>query len=35
MKLDITGRGVDVTVALREFADDKLRKLERLVDGGE
>jgi putative sigma-54 modulation protein len=33
MKLDITGRGVDVTVALREFSEDKLRKLERLVDG--
>lgn len=33
MKLDITGRGVDVTVALREFAEDKLLKLERLVDG--
>jgi len=33
MKLDITGRNVDVTVALREFAEDKLRKLERLVDG--
>lgn len=33
MKLDITGRNVDVTVALREFTEDKLRKLERLVDG--
>jgi putative sigma-54 modulation protein len=33
MKLDITGRSVDVTVALREFTEDKLRKLERLVDG--
>ena len=32
MKLDITGRNVNVTLALREFTEDKLRKLERLVD---
>lgn len=33
MKLDITGRHIDVTPALREFAEDKLRKLEKLLDG--
>jgi putative sigma-54 modulation protein len=33
MNIDITGRQVDVTPALREFAEDKLRKLERLLDG--
>ena len=33
MNIDITGRHVDVTTALREFTHDKLRKLERLLDG--
>lgn len=33
MKIDVTGRHIDVTPALREFAEDKLRKLERLLDG--
>ena len=31
MKIDITGRQVDVTPALRKFAEEKLRKLERLL----
>ena len=31
--LDITGRHVDVTPALREFAEEKLSKIERLLDG--
>lgn len=33
MNIDITGRHVDVTSALREFTHDKLRKLERVMDG--
>ena len=33
MQLDITGRHIEVTPALREFAEEKLRKLERLLDG--
>jgi putative sigma-54 modulation protein len=33
MNLDITGRQVEITAALREFAEDKLRKLEKLLDG--
>ena len=33
MKFDYTGRHVDVTPALREFTEEKLRKLERLLDG--
>ncbi len=33
MRIDITGRQVEITPALREFADDKLRKLEKLLDG--
>lgn len=33
MQLDITGRHVDVTAALRDFTEDKLGKLERLLDG--
>lgn len=33
MQLDITGRHVDVTPALREFAEDKLSKLLKLLDG--
>jgi putative sigma-54 modulation protein len=33
MNLDITGRHVDVTPALREFALERLGRLERLVDG--
>ena len=32
MQLDITGRHVEITPALREFAEEKLRKLERLLD---
>jgi putative sigma-54 modulation protein len=31
--LDITGRNVDVTPALKDFAAEKLAKLERLLDG--
>ena len=33
MHLEITGRHIEVTPALRDFAEDKLRKLERLLDG--
>jgi putative sigma-54 modulation protein len=33
MNLDITGRQVEITTALREFAEEKLRKLEKLLDG--
>jgi putative sigma-54 modulation protein len=33
MQLDITGRQIEVTPALREFAEEKLRKLEKLLDG--
>jgi putative sigma-54 modulation protein len=33
MQLDITGRHIEITPALREFAEEKLSKLERLLDG--
>ena len=33
MHIDITGRQVAVTPALRKFAEEKLHKLERLLDG--
>lgn len=33
MKVEITGRHIEITPALREFAEEKLRKLERLLDG--
>jgi putative sigma-54 modulation protein len=33
MKIDITGRQIEITPALRDFAVDKLRKLEKLLDG--
>jgi ribosome hibernation promoting factor len=33
MNIEITGRQIEVTPALREFTSDKLRKLERLLDG--
>lgn len=33
MQLDITGRHVEVTPALREFAIEKLSKLHKLLDG--
>jgi len=33
MHVDITGRQIEVTPALREFAEEKLVKLERLLDG--
>lgn len=32
MKIDITGRHIDVTPALKDAAEDKLSKLERLLD---
>ncbi|HET6374063.1 MAG TPA: ribosome-associated translation inhibitor RaiA [Candidatus Polarisedimenticolia bacterium] len=32
MKLDITGRNIEVTPAIREFAEEKLTKLERWID---
>lgn len=33
LHLDMTGRQVEITPALREFAEEKLSKLERLLDG--
>jgi len=33
MNIGFTGRNVEVTPALRDFAEEKLRKLERLLDG--
>jgi putative sigma-54 modulation protein len=33
MQLEITGRHIEITPALREFAEEKLGKLERLLDG--
>ena len=33
MQVDITGRQIEVTPALRDFAEDKLRKLTKLLDG--
>ena len=33
MHLDMTGRQVEITPALREFAEEKLGKLQRLLDG--
>jgi putative sigma-54 modulation protein len=33
MQLDMTGRHIEITPALREFAEEKLGKLERLLDG--
>ena len=33
MNLDITGRHIEITPALKEFTEDKLRKLEKLLDG--
>ncbi len=33
MNIEITGRQIEVTPALRDFAFDKLRKLEKLLDG--
>ncbi len=33
MNIDFTGRHIEITPALREFTEDKLRKLEKLLDG--
>jgi ribosome hibernation promoting factor len=33
MRIDVTGRQVEVTPALRKYAETKLKKLERLLDG--
>lgn len=33
MHIEITGRQLEVTPALREFAEDKLKKIERLLEG--
>jgi putative sigma-54 modulation protein len=33
IRLDITGRNVDITPALRECAEEKLAKLGKLLDG--
>jgi putative sigma-54 modulation protein len=33
MNVEITGRQVEITSAIREFTIDKLRKLEKLLDG--
>ena len=32
MKLDITGRNIDITPAIRDFTKDKLAKLEKWID---
>jgi putative sigma-54 modulation protein len=33
MKIDITGRQIEITPAIRDFTVEKLRKLEKLLDG--
>ena len=33
MRLDITGRHIEITPALRQFTEEKLVKLERLLEG--
>jgi len=33
MNIEITGRQIEITPALREFASEKLRKLEKLLEG--
>ncbi len=33
MKIDVTGRQMDVTPALRQFAEEKLGKLDKVLDG--
>jgi putative sigma-54 modulation protein len=33
MRLDMTGRHIEITPALRKYAESKLSKLERLLDG--
>jgi putative sigma-54 modulation protein len=33
MNLDFTGRHIEITPALKEFTEEKLRKLEKLLDG--
>jgi ribosomal subunit interface protein len=33
MRVHITGRQVEVTPALRKFAEDKLKKVDKLLDG--
>jgi putative sigma-54 modulation protein len=33
MNIELTGRNIEITPALRRFTSDKLRKLERLLDG--
>lgn len=33
MNIEITGRQIEITPAIREFASDKLRKLEKLLEG--
>lgn len=33
MKIDITGRQVEITPALKDFTVEKLKKLEKLLDG--
>jgi ribosomal subunit interface protein len=33
MNLEIVGRHIEITPAMRDFAFDKLRKLEKLLDG--
>ena len=33
MKVDITGRHTEITPALREFTEEKLQKLDKLLDG--
>ncbi len=33
MNIEIVGRQIDITPAIRDFTEDKLRKLEKLLDG--
>ena len=33
MKIDYTGRNIDITPGIRDYADDRLHKLEKLLDG--
>lgn len=34
IRLDMTGRNVEITPALRDFSEEKLAKLDKLLDGG-
>ena len=32
MKMDITGRNIDITPAIREFTQEKISRLDRWID---